>query len=335
MIPPEIILERYVKAGNFPQGYVGKLDIEQVASPAFRAFLEGLQAETNEALAIENANASGGVVHPPIHFDFLDSTFTNAHAIPLDDYWFIVLTLPLVISVSETAKTLSRSQSVLQLLNLNTKEMQHTDILWSFLGQILMLFLTAHEYTHLVHKHKAGTALSEMWTEFVIPDEQGSIDSQAEELNADAYSAYLNLAFLLRSERRERALVQLGRDKLPSRDADELIVSCYLLVLMGFFRTRWPMDVSTPLDQSSHPPVPVRIDYLIQTVGMWCGQFDVLDKPWFTSPKMTALFRAAATGGNEVNQKGWDVQVAFLTSPSGDLYRNLVFEKAEKLRKQK
>jgi len=334
MVPPEIILDRYVKAGNFPQEYVGKLDIEQVKSPALRTFLEGLQAETNEALGMENANASGGVVHPPIHFDFLDSTLTNAHAIPLDDYWYIVLTLPLVISISETAKALSRSQSVLQLLNLKIEEMQHPDILWSFLGQILMLFLTAHEYTHLVHKHKAGTVLSGMWTEFTISDDQGGIESQAEELNADSYSAYLNLAFLLRSERRERALIQFGRDTLPRRDADELIVSCYLLALMAFFRTRWPANISTPLDQLSHPPVPVRIDYLIKTVGMWCGQFDVLDQPWFTSPQITALFQAAATGGNELNQKDWDVQVAFLTSAPGDVYRNLVFEKAEKLRRQ-
>ena len=335
MLPPEIILDRFVKAGSFPPGYIGKLDIERVKSPSLRTFLEGLQVETNEALGTENANATGGVVHPPIHFDFLDSTIPNAHAIPLDDYWFIVLTLPLVISVSETAKALSRSERVLQLLNLKTEEMQHRDILWSFFGQILLLFLTAHEYTHLVHKHQAGTALSRMWTEFVVPDEQGAIDSQAKELNADSYSAYLNLAFLLRSERRERALLQLGREKLLRRNADELIVSCYLLALMAFFRMRWPINVSAPLDQLSHPPAPVRIDYLLQTVGMWCSQFDVLDQPWFTSPKITALFRAAATGGNEANQKGWDEQVAFLTSTSGDVYRRLLFEKAEKLRKEK
>ena len=174
-----------------------------------------------------------------------------------------------------------------------------------------------------------------MWTEFVVPDEQGGIDSQAKELNADSYSAYLNLAFLLRSERRERALLQLGREKLPRRNANELIVSCYLLALMAFFRMRWPINVSAPLDHLSHPPVPVRIDYLLQTVGMWCSQFDVLDQPWFTSPKITALFRAAATGGNEANQKGWDEQVAFLTSTPGDVYRRLLFEKAEKLRKEK
>ena len=96
MIPPEIILDRYVKE-NFPKGYFGKLDIEGVRSSSFRTFLDGLQFETNDALRLENANASGGVVHPPFHFDYLDATVTNAYAIPLEEYWFIALTLPLVI----------------------------------------------------------------------------------------------------------------------------------------------------------------------------------------------------------------------------------------------
>src|ERR1700679_891663 len=81
IMTPEIILDRFVRE-NFPNSYSGKLDIERIGSPSLRTLLYGLQIETNDALRLENANASGGVVHPPFHFDYLNATVTNAHAIP-------------------------------------------------------------------------------------------------------------------------------------------------------------------------------------------------------------------------------------------------------------
>ena len=119
MTPPEIILDRYMKE-TFPKSYSGKLDIEQISSPSFRTFLYGLQIETNEALGLENANASGGVVHPPFHFDYLHATATNAHAIPHECFWFIALTLPLIKSVTDVSKHLSRSSVVLRVLHLDS-----------------------------------------------------------------------------------------------------------------------------------------------------------------------------------------------------------------------
>ena len=333
MIPPEIILDRYVKE-KFPNGYFGKLNIERVSSSSLRTFLDGLQIETNDALRLENANASGGVVHPPFHFDYLEATVANAHAIPLAEYWFIALTLPLVISIVDVSKDLSRSPIVLQLLHLDSGAMQHPDILWGYLGQIQMLFLTAHEYTHLIHQHSDRKAPDGMWTEFVPRIAHGSMESQVEELDADGYATYLVLAFLLRSERRERALIQLGRSNLTTGDADELIMSCFFLALMAFFRTLWPESVRSPLSQLTHPPVPVRIDYVIQIAKMWCGQFDHLEPSWFTSPRLKHLFHAGISKGNQSHRPGWDAQLSLLKSAGGDQYRNLLFEKANSLRRR-
>jgi hypothetical protein len=55
----------------------------------------------------------------------------------------------------------------------------------------------------------------------------GSMDSQVEELDADGYAAYLLWTFLLRSERRQRALIELGQANMPTTDCDELILSCF------------------------------------------------------------------------------------------------------------
>jgi hypothetical protein len=331
MTPPEIILDRYVKE-NFPRNYSGKLDIERVGSPSLRTFLYGLQIETNDALRLENANASGGVAHPPFHFDYLDATVTNAHAIRHERFWFIALTLPLIKRIVDVSRHLSRSSIVLQLLRLDTASLQ-PDILWGYLGQIQLMFLTSHEYTHLIHQHSARKELSGMWTELVPQSTCGGIDSQVEELDADGYATYLVLTFLLRSERRQRALIQLGQTNMPSADCDELILSCFFLAIMAFFRTLWPESIRLPFYQPTHPPAPVRIDYVIQVAKMWSGQFGVGEQSWFTSPRLQDLFHAADSEGDGTNRQGWDEQIALLASADGDQYRNLLFEKSNKLRR--
>jgi hypothetical protein len=331
MMPPEIILDRYVRE-NFPKSYSGKLDIERVGSPSLRKFLYGLQIETNDALRLENANASGGIAHPPFHFDYLDATITNAHAIPHERFWFVALTLPLIKSIVDVSRHLSRSSVVLQLLHLDTGALQ-PDILWGYLGQIQLMFLTSHEYTHLIHQHSARKELSGMWTELVPQNNCGGIDSQVEELDADGYATYLVLTFLLRSERRQRALIQLGQTNTPATDCDELILSCFFLALMAFFRTLWPESIRLPFDQPTHPPAPVRIDYLIQVAKMWSGQFGIGEQSWFTSLRLQDLFHAADSEGDGTNRQGWDEQIALLASADGDQYRNLLFEKSNKLRR--
>jgi hypothetical protein len=331
MTPPEIILDRYVRE-NFPKCYSGKLDIEQIQSPSLKTFLYGLQIETNDALRLENANASGGIAHPPFHFDCLDATVTNAHAIPHEHFWFIALTLPLIKSIVDVSRHLSRSSIVLQLLHLDTVALQ-PDFLWGYLGQIQFMFLTSHEYTHLIHQHTARKELSGMWTELVPQNDCGGIDSQIEELDADGYAAYLLLTFLLRSERRQRTLIQLGQTNKPAADCDELILSCFFLALMAFFRTLWPESIRLPFDQPTHPPAPVRIDYVIQVAKMWSGQFGIGEQSWFTSPRLQDLFHAADSEGDGTNKQGWDAQLALLTSTDGDQYRNLLFEKSNKFRR--
>ncbi|MGD0787004.1 MAG: hypothetical protein ABR898_03395 [Terracidiphilus sp.] len=332
MTPPETILDRYVRE-NLPKSYSGKLNIELVGSPSLRTFLYGLQIEMNDALRLENANASGGVVHPPFHFDYIHANVKNAHAIPHECFWFVAVTLPLIKSVVDVSRRLSRSSVVLRLLHLDSGSFR-PDILWGYLGQIQLMFLTSHEYTHLIHGHIARRESSGMWTELVPPTACGNIDSQVEELDADGYATYLVLTFLLRSERRQRALIQLEQTNIPAADCDELILSCFFLALMALFCTLWPESVSVPLDELKHPPVPVRVEYVIEVAKMWCGQFGSVEQSWFASLHLQDLFHAAASEVDGTTRQGWDSQIALLSSADGVQYRNLLFEKSNKLRRR-
>jgi hypothetical protein len=159
------------------------------------------------------------------------------------------------------------------------------------------------------------------------------MDSQVEELDADGYAAYLVLTFLFRSERRQRALIQLGKAGTSTSNCDDLILSCFLLALMTLFCTLWPESICMPLDQLTHPPVPVRIDNVIQIAKMWCGQFGILEQSWFTSPRLQDIFGAAASEMDKTASQGWNAQIALLSGSECNQYRNLLFEQSNNMRR--
>jgi hypothetical protein len=83
-MPQEVILDRFVRTELRKQagcsGYSGKLDIERVEPASLRSFLYSVQEAMNEALRSEGINASGGVEHPPFHFDYIDVADGTANA---------------------------------------------------------------------------------------------------------------------------------------------------------------------------------------------------------------------------------------------------------------
>src|ERR1017187_19373 len=222
MTAPEVVLDRWVRTQcrKYPgyASYVGKLDIEKVEPPSLQSLLYFLQDAMNGALRLEDVNASGGVEHPPFHFDYIqvsDGT-KNAHAFQHGGFSFIVATLPLVELLWDLSQRLSRSALVQELLRIDPGTLR-LDALQTLLFQFQLSFLVSHEYTHHVHKHcgqdedgKAG-----IWTEFSRNEMNGNIDSQAQELDADGYAIYLGLTHYLRGAGRQSILAQLGREDLP------------------------------------------------------------------------------------------------------------------------
>ena len=236
MTPPEVILDRFVRTQLRNElrcsSYIGKLDIEQVESPSLRSFLYLFQKTMNEALRLEGANASGGVQHPPFHFDYLQVSdgSKNAHAFQHGGFAFIVITLPLVESLCYLSQRLSRSPLVPKLLGVDLGTIE-PDVIQGLLLQVQMNFLVSHEYTHHIHLHcdENQDSAIRVWTEFLDNAACGNIYAQAQELDADGYAAYLVLAFLLRGERRETALSQLSCADMPDLDGDELLLICFFL----------------------------------------------------------------------------------------------------------
>ena len=343
MAPPEVILDRFVRTRLRHErgfsGYVGKLDIEQVESPSFRSFLYVIQKAMNEALRLEGLNASGGVQHPPFHFDYLDVSdgIKNAHAFQHADFSFIVVTLPLVELVWHLSYRLSRSPILVELVRFDAGTTE-SDALQGLLFELQLAFLVSHEYTHHVHRHcaESQSGVIGVWIEFPHDTSCGNMNSQAQELDADSYAAYLVLAHLLRGEMRPSALAELGRADMPGTDGDALLLTCFFLAVLAFFCEFWRGDIDmASIYNFRHPPPPVRIKYMIQVVEMWCGQNGSVPQSWFSAARFQELFRVAAESIGETANQSWDPQMSFLRGSDGIQYDQQLFERFEAVRKNR
>ncbi len=176
MPAPEIILDRWVRKQSQEcplfAGYLGKLDLDTVEPPSFSSFLRFVQNTMNRALQLENANASGGNLHPPYHFDYLQVDYLrvkgrpeNAYAFEHEGFSFIAITLPLVQLLWDLSFRVSRSAVVQGLLHIDSATTR-LDALQALLFQFHLTFLVSHEYTHHVHRHcsRVGDGI---WTEFL------------------------------------------------------------------------------------------------------------------------------------------------------------------------
>jgi hypothetical protein len=333
MMPPEVILDRWVKkqSRECPRfvGYLGKLDLDRVEPSSISPFLTFVQDAMNAALRLENTNASGGVQHPPYHFDYLQvkGDIRNAHAFQHEGFSFIVVTLPLVRLLWDLSLCVSRSAPVQQLLRIHPSNVR-LDALQALIFQFQLLFLISHEYTHHVHQHCGGQTPG-VWTEFFEKD-VGGLDLQAQELDADGYSIYLVLANFVRGGGRLGALLQVQKQDSSTDEADELLVLGFFIALMSLFCALWPEEARMEsIQELRHPPTPVRIEYAIRIAKMWCAQNHSLPESWFSAERFNALFRAATECVHGSSPRAWDSHIVFLQSAAGAEYERLLFERFE------
>ncbi len=342
---PEVVLHRLVTSHNGPkqqfEGYIGKLDLDKVEPESLRNLWKFLQQNANEALRLEGINASGGTEHPPYHFDFLEvsGSIANAHAFQQDSFAFIVMTIPLVELLLNLSLALSQSPLVRQLLGIGSAPLNQDPFRFT-LFQLQFNFLLGHEYTHHVHRHcePRPTGSLSVWTEFLKDEDSGSLEQQAQELDADGYSSYLLLANLLQDENCYASVLEaMGHAAHRTAASDELLFTMFFVFVLNVFCAFWRKRTEVAgLYQLVHPPPPVRINNIIQVAQMYAGQDDPVASTWFRSSRFTELFRiaAAAIPGSGSDRQTWDGQMALLRSPEGERYAQALFDKFEAARKK-
>ncbi|MGD1096635.1 MAG: hypothetical protein ABSB35_32155 [Bryobacteraceae bacterium] len=207
MVPPEIALERLLHEKRSRQEGIykcinGRVAVENLApNHVYRWLVDWM----NQQLSDIGVNSTGGRLLPPIHFDLVQvlSDIASAHVFEADGLAFIVVTQPMVDEMLRLSHTLVERNPVLMSMQIAPAASSHE------IAQLLLFMqfclVAAHEYSHLVRGH---------WDDNQ-PLEIGESLSQAQELDADGYGIYHDLAYFF---------LQLGRhfsfccaDFLPPR----------------------------------------------------------------------------------------------------------------------
>ena len=323
-IPPEILFHRFFQSGELgPRDrelYRGKQDLEKLPLDV-RSLLGGIQEHINESLQQENQNVPEHVDHPPFHFDYIESSVPNALAFRYEGYSFIGVTIGLIYVLWDVCIRLSRSEGMATLVGVGPSADDH-DMFHLVLNRILLLFVIAHEYTHHVHGHvcprEPGTML---YNEILSESQEGGLEQQTLEVDADGYAAYHCLANLIDGAERTKAIALLKLAGEPESAQDMVLLSCFVSGIGGYLLSQPAAGLdSVKIYRLTHPPQAARMNCLMYQVIGWCKQNRPDLEEWMTLDRFQKLMIVTAEALGTECGSVWIEQTAFLKSETGSEY---------------
>jgi hypothetical protein len=323
MVPPEIALERllqekYARKEGIYKFITGRAAVENLAPNHVHRWLVDWM---NRQLSDIGVNSTGGHLLPPIHFDLVEvlADIKNAHVLEGDGLAFIVVTQPMVDEMLRLSQILVERNRVFIRLQIAPAANSHE------IAQLILFMqfclVTAHEYSHLVRGH---------WDDTQALENGGPL-SQAQELDADGYGIYHCLSYFFHGGGR---LITSQWLKISNAKAlENSILDCYLLSMMLQFCARWAGKTQVGWDASvEHPPQPVRIEYSILFVEVWCREVGKMCTSWMTDGTLVGYFNAAASLFLPDVKGSWSPQISWLKSPQSEQYRSQIRRSLDRLR---
>ncbi len=218
---------------------------------------------------------------------------------------------------------LSRSEAVAAGLGIIQLLPEAYDSVHSLLFANQLAFVVAHEYTHHVHGHLLKRRPAPAFlNEILDAPEDGNLELQAHEVDADAYSAYYVLADLIDGGLRQQAVGLLRLEEQNEGVQDEVLLSSFVIAVGAFLFARTPSTVdNTRIYKLIHPPQAARMNFIMHSAFTWCEQNRPHLNAYMTPEKFQMLMRATAMATWGMNGgTDWAVQTAFLQSDEGARY---------------
>jgi hypothetical protein len=331
-LPPEVLFHRFFQRLRQRDRdlYRGKAALDHLpGGPLPIELLENVKAMFNLALAAEK-EVPQHAAHDPLYFDYVDSDEPNALAFCCDGYSFIGVTIPLLDKLWESATGVAQSAEIVALLDLRLSDDERLSMsveqrIAVACFRLELFFITLHEWTHIVHGHVRNPDATGFAKEIVL-SEDGNIDRQARESDADGYAAYHMLENIINGHERAHIVSVLAMSDKPSGVQEQLLLCCFIVAVAAFLFTCEPQRLTAETAHTfHHPPQALRMNLLMKNVKMWCYQNRQALDEWLTPEPFKRLMNlvAAATWGMN-GGSDWSEQIAFLTSPEGRAYAEKV-----------
>jgi len=154
---------------------------------------------------------------------------------------------------------------------------------------------------------------------------------QTQEFDADGYGIYHEIVYFFNGAGRQ-FVSQWLKISIP-KALENSILACFLLAMMVQFCARWAGKFQVDSDhREEHPPPPMRIEYAILFVEMWCREIGGISTTRMTDGTLRDYFGAAARLFPAEPKTSWDHLMQWLKSPESDQYRVRIRSGLDRLR---
>jgi hypothetical protein len=321
MPSPEAVLTELSDSGELPGTYPASLD---QLEPSFGSFLLLLRSSFITGLNQANANVTDGVSCPTFHFDFVDSP-EPAFAFQHEGYGFIIVSIEMAKLLMQLANTLSLTQPILKLLDIDAAQPDMVDLLRLMLFFVELNFLVCHEFSHHVHGHLPapfGRGLV-IWKEFGSTMPGGPrLEEQAQEADADSYAVYIVLNNLIAEGGRQLAVPLFAANAKSEGELDEALLTLFIAAVGAVFYAIAPEAFDdTRVYARRHPPETLRMNYVMRSATAWCNPNRPLLEKWISLElyqEFMGMVAAALFG--PAGRTNWFEQTGFLRSALGEEY---------------
>ena len=277
----------------------------------------------NHQLSDIGVTSTGSIVLPSLHFELVrvNNDAAAAHTFEAGEWGFIAMTQPMFDEMLRLSRLVVNQNSA--FISLQIAPSAGAEEIAQLLLMMQFCFVTSHEYSHLVRQHLEDHPPH--------AEAVGQTLSQAQELDADGYGIYHDLAYFFRGAGRPLASRLLSISS--AKALENSVLSCFLLAGMIQFCARWAGKIQVESDLSAeHPPHPLRIEYTILFVEMWCREVGVMSTTWMTDGTLGNYFCAASGLFPPDVKTAWGQQIAWLKSPSSENYRAEIRKSIDRLR---
>ena len=261
MLPPEVLLDRFLRSNKLTPSeravYKGKQDLRALErlEPSLGSLLLKVQETLNADLRQQGNTFAKGRLRN-FHFDYIDASRPNALAFEHEGYAFICVTMPLVRVLWRMCERLSGSPKVAEVFRADATSPEQ-DATLAVLFTTQFAFIVSHEFAHHDRGHfRSRHSKTELWEEVQAAGVLGSLEQQAQEVDADGWAVYLALNHLVKGQRRDMTRGLLGLQAAPDDSFEKVLISSLIIAVAAVLLVFPPtvFDERT-LYRLKHPPM--------------------------------------------------------------------------------
>lgn len=343
MLAADIAFHRYFQRPDklARYHYLGKQPLEEL-DEGLANHMKSVQDHVNAGYERTSEQLLANGQHPLVYCDYIKPGSQNeqtiaAHAFYDEGRYFIGLTTPLIMRLSECSGYLAESPYVRRLFKMPFgddiyKDGVRGEILYTLFFGHQLNFVFGHELGHHFHGHTRDEDDCS-WKDFsfdtAFKDKTSFITEHAHEIQADNYAAEYMLTGLFEDPIRTNSLSFLGRQSSDS-EARELLIGIYVVTVGSLlFALPNPSFVEERL-RMGHPLKAARLNNMVSRISTFLRQRAPDLVEWLSLNKFNIFLETIRSSIPPIPDS-LTAETSYMLSAAGTEYYKLLIQEVQRL----